>query len=781
MSINADADVREAQRTLADCIQQVERTHPDALVIVLGDFNQSNLRYELPRYKQFIKCPTRAENTLDHCYTTVKDAYRAVPRAALGLSDHVMVHLIPTYRQKLKLTKPSLSTTKRWTSEAVEELRTCLDTTDWDMFKGATHDLDEYTDTVTSYIHFCEERILPTRTRVSYSNDKPWFTPRLRQIRKEKEAALKSGDRDCYREAKYRFSKELRRAKSVYSEKLQQQFTANDSASVWRGLRQITDYRPQASKGQDDKALCQSLSLHYARFDTSSTMPNTSPPPSVTAPMDLTPSKAVPSSSPPPLTISPPPHHLPPVPPSSPPSFTISEQDVRRQFARLNLRKAPGPDGVSPSTLRHCAEELTPVFTDIFNSSLESCQVPACLKTSTIVPVPKKPRITGLNDYRPVALTSVVMKSLERLILPHLKSITTPLLDPLQFAYRANRSVDDAVNLALHSTLQHLDSPGTYARILFVDFSSAFNTIRPALLQDKLSQLSVPDSLCRWITHFLTDRRQYVRLGKTVSDSVTISTGSPQGCVLSPLLFSLYTNCCTSSHQSVKLIKFADDTTLIGLISNGDETAYRREVARLVSWCGHNNLQLNAQKTVEMIVDFRKVTAPLPPLALMDSPVTITDSFRFLGTTITRDLKWEPTISSLIKKAQQRMFFLRKLRKLNLPPRMLAQFYTAIIESILTSSITVWFAGATVRDRLRLQRVVRAAEKVIGCRLPSIQDLYISRTRRCAGRITADPSHPGHGLFSPLPSGRRLRSIRTRTSRYTNSFFPSAIRLLNTK
>ncbi|TWW54922.1 hypothetical protein D4764_0288930, partial [Takifugu flavidus] len=168
----------------------------------------------------------------------------------------------------------------------------------------------------------------------------------------------------------------------------------NDSASVWRGLRQITDYRPQASKGQDDKALCQSLSLHYARFDTSSAMPNTSPPPSATAPMDLTPSKAVPSSSPPPLTISPPPityHH---------------EQDVRRQFARLNPRKAPGPDGVSPSTLRHCAEELTPVFTDIFNSSLELCQVPACLKTSTIVPVPKKPRITGLNDYRPVALTS---------------------------------------------------------------------------------------------------------------------------------------------------------------------------------------------------------------------------------------------------------------------------------------------------------------------------------------------------------------------------------------
>ncbi|TWW54161.1 hypothetical protein D4764_0220240 [Takifugu flavidus] len=76
-----------------------------------------------------------------------------------------------------------------------------------------------------------------------------------------------------------------------------------------------------------------------------------------------------------------------------------------------------------------------------------------------------------------------------------------------------------------------------------------------------------------------------------------------------------------------------------GSSPTANETAYRRrEVARLVSWCGHNNLQLNAQKTVEMIVDFRKVAAPLPPLALMDSPITIVDSFRFLGTTITRDL-----------------------------------------------------------------------------------------------------------------------------------------------
>src|SRR4029434_2192970 len=184
------------------------------------------------------------------------------------------------------------------------------------------------------------------------------------------------------------------------------------------------------------------------------------------------------------------------------------------------------------------------------------------------------------------------------------------LLDPLQFAYRANRSVDDAVNMALHFILQHLDSAGTYARLLFVDFSSAFNTIILALLQDKLSQVSVPYSTCRWITDFLSDRKQHVRLGKHVSDSTTISTGSTQGCVLSPLLFSLYTNSCTSSHQSVKLFIFKDNTTLIGLISGGDESAYRWEIDHLVTWCGQKNLELNALKTVEMVVDFRKNPAP---------------------------------------------------------------------------------------------------------------------------------------------------------------------------
>ena len=106
------------------------------------------------------------------------------------------------------------------------------------------------------------------------------------------------------------------------------------------------------------------------------------------------------------------------------------------------------------------------------------------------------------------------------------------------------------------------------------------------------------------------------------------------------------------------------------------------------TWCSQNNLELNALKTVEMVVDFRKNTAPLT-------------------------LKWELNIGSLIKKAQQRMYFLRQLKKFILPKTKMVHFYSAIFESILTSSITIWYAAVTAKDRCRLQRIIRTAEKVI--------------------------------------------------------------------
>ncbi len=103
----------------------------------------------------------------------------------------------------------------------------------------------------------------------------------------------------------------------------------------------------------------------------------------------------------------------------------------------------------------------------------------------------------------------------------------------------------------------------------------------------------------------------------------------------------------------------------------------------------------------------------------MNSTVTAVESFRFLGTTISQDLKWDNHIESIVKKAQQKLYILHQLRKFNLPQELLKQFYSAIIESVRTS-ITVWFSSATKSDLRRLRRVVRTAERIIVTTPPSL-------------------------------------------------------------
>ncbi|KAK1796497.1 hypothetical protein P4O66_009530, partial [Electrophorus voltai] len=218
----------------------------------------------------------------------------------------------------------------------------------------------------------------------------------------------------------------------------------------------------------------------------------------------------------------------------------------------------------------------------IFNISLSCAVVPTCFKTTTIIPVPKKPTVSCLNDYRPIALTSIIMKCFERLVMRHIKTQLPPSLDTLQFAYRSNRSTDDAISTTLHLALTHLDKKGTYVRMLFIDFSSAFNTIVPQHLIGKLSLLGLNTSLCNWILDFLTGRPQSVRIGSSTSNTTTLSTGAPQGSVLSPLLFTLLCD-CAAMHSSNHIIKFANDTTVVGLINKDNESAYRKEVRELES------------------------------------------------------------------------------------------------------------------------------------------------------------------------------------------------------
>ncbi|XP_061633141.1 uncharacterized protein LOC133479775 [Phyllopteryx taeniolatus] len=293
------------------------------------------------------------------------------------------------------------------------------------------------------------------------------------------------------------------------------------------------------------------------------------------------------------------------------------------------------------------------------------CKVPSCFKRSTIIPVPKKPAISGLNDYRPVALTSVVMKSFERLVLDHLKSVTGPLLDPLQFAYQANRSADDAVNMGLHFILEHLDSAGTYARILFVDFSSAFNTIIPELLSSKLLQLSVLPAICQWIYSFLQE--------------ASFATAAPHVVQLP----------CVNRRD----LQVPGNYNLSGP-EVGDQH------------------QLRPQKGPAEDV--------LPAASEKARPAT-------------------GAAETVLHSGHR-------------------------ISHRTGSSITVWFGAATKKDKLRLQRTIKTAERIVGTPLPTLEDLHAARTKTRACKILSDPPHPGHlfllKLTLPPCSSLSLHSSR---------------------
>ncbi|KAK1795727.1 hypothetical protein P4O66_001210 [Electrophorus voltai] len=196
----------------------------------------------------------------------------------------------------------------------------------------------------------------------------------------------------------------------------------------------------------------------------------------------------------------------------------------------------------------------------------------------------------------------------------------------------------------------------------------------------------------------------------------------------------------------------ADDTTVVGLISNDDDSAYKEEVNQLVVWCNNNNLSLNVNKTKEIIFDFRRKNMVHTPLTIHGTAIELVRSIMFLGVHITDDLTWTIHTTSLIKMAQQRLHFLRRMRRANLPSPILTMLYRDTTESVLTSSLPVWYGSSTASDQKSLQRVVRTAEKIIRTSLPSIHGLYLSRCLSRAFKMVRDPTHPDHRLFSLLPS-----------------------------
>ncbi|KAI4873821.1 hypothetical protein NFI96_014420, partial [Prochilodus magdalenae] len=351
-----------------------------------------------------------ANNILDQVYSNVRGGYKAAARPHFGRSDHISVFLYPAYRQLLKQAPPVSKTIKVWTEETDLVLQDCFDTTDWEVFRTAavgedcTVDLEDYASGVTSYISTCIETIVPTKRCRTYPNQKPWINCDVRSMLRARSTAFLSGNAEDYKRARYDLRRSIRQAKRQYRVKLEGCYTSADSRRMWQGLRHITDYQQRSREvTTSHTTLPDQLNEFYARFEA------------------LNPDRqrgVMAEGS------------------TQNSSLTVTSVEVCKALRRINPRKAAGPDNIPGRALKVCSSELAGVFVDIFNLSLAQSSVPSCFKTTTIVPLPKKSVVTCLNDYRPVALTPIVMKCFERIVMSHIQETIPDNLDPLQFAYR---------------------------------------------------------------------------------------------------------------------------------------------------------------------------------------------------------------------------------------------------------------------------------------------------------------------------------------------------------
>jgi hypothetical protein len=284
--------------------------------------------------------------------------------------------------------------------------------------------------------------------------------------------------------------------------------------------------------------------------------------------------------------------------------------------------------------------------------------------------------------------------------------------------------------------------------------------------------------LLLWIYNYLTNRPQYVKLNNHLSEIICTSTGAPQGCVLSPLLFTIYTNDCISNTRNCQIIKYADDTAIIGNIVNDDESSYRKQITEFVEWCDNNFLELNVKKTKELIEDFRKIKPSTQKIVVKSENVEIVEKYKYLGTVIDDKLTGSDNIHQVYVKGIQRINLLRILNKLKIDNTILCLFYKSVIQSVLCFSIVSWFGNACVKDVSKLGKVIKMANRMNVSTIP-INILYVNAVQKLTVKIRSDCNHPLHSCYNLLPSNRRLRMPTISTKRFRNSFVPSSIRLLN--
>lgn len=367
----------------------------------------------------------------------------------------------------------------------------------------------------------------------------------------------------------------------------------------------------------------------------------------------------------------------------------VDEATVEKLLRTVDETKATGSDDVPGILLKSCSDLLAPSLTSVFNKSLTSGVFPDRMKLAHVCPLFKGGDSTIPTNYRPVSLLSVVSKLLERIVHDQLAPYLSKwnILPDAQYAFRQNRSTEDALVLALDRLWSARDA-GLHSASVFLDLSKAFDKVQHSSLIELLYSIGITGPALQWFIDYLSRRKQVVVIGSSRSSTRSPSCGVPQGSVLGPILFSLYVKDLPSVlPANVSAIQFADDIMLssVAEILPDLEKTMSAVVADVSCWLKQKNLILNPKKSQVLVCSPpRFPSSSTSPFCVhsQGTPLPNVQSASYLGLQISADLTWDGHMNKVSSKVSKKIGALRRSKN-SLSEQARFKFYSAAVRTDL--------------------------------------------------------------------------------------------------
>ena len=394
-----------------------------------------------------------------------------------------------------------------------------------------------------------------------------------------------------------------------------------------------------------------------------------------------------------------------------------------------SLKKTSSLSEIPSQLLQLGCDYLAPLLSQLFNDCIVSGVFPDAFKLSNVTPLFKKGSRNSIENYRPISVLNNLHKIFERLVYTRLSSFVDScrILSSNQFGFRSDSNTELA-SLKLIAKILPAILDKMYAIVVFLDFSSAFDTVTHELLFSKLWRYGVRGCALDFIKSYFSGRFQEVSVQGYTSDRQYINSGVLQGSILGPLFFNLYTNDINFALDNSDPILYADDTTLVFLSNDIVSLSLNvnNMLLRLKDWCDFNRLVVNSEKTKCMLITPRLNV--VPPIIFYDqTQLSFVDSFKYLGVQFDSDLKFNIHIQFLTQQLSRICGSAYRLSGFfNLSTA--KTFYYAYFYSIATYNIGVW--GGIFQCSQRANGLLTLQRRIVKClfskffNFPATEDLF---------------------------------------------------------